>query len=103
MRFRFVVVGPAQIYDFEAHAVGLRSTWLINCIELKQECIPVGCVPPALYRTGGVLPDKDPPPTGQRPPPPPDRQTSVKTGGNNFTRESVFQLNVLYTHTLRPF
>ena len=26
----------------------------------KQECIPVGCVPPALYCTGG-LPDRDPP------------------------------------------
>ena len=39
---------------------------------LKQECIAVGCVPPALYRGGGVLPDKDPPGQrhpGQRPPP----------------------------------
>ena len=37
---------------------------------LKQECIPVGCVPPALYRMGG-LPDRQPPPDrdppGQRP------------------------------------
>ena len=38
----------------------------------KQECIPVWCVPPALYRTGclcpkGVLPNRDPP--GQRPHP----------------------------------
>ena len=35
---------------------------------IKQECIPVGCVPPALYRTGvsvwGVSLDRDPP--GQR-------------------------------------
>ena len=30
----------------------------------QQECIPVGCVPPAHYRTGG-LHDRDPP--GQRP------------------------------------
>ena len=22
----------------------------------EQECIPVGCVPPALYRTGGLCP-----------------------------------------------
>ena len=28
---------------------------------VKQECIPVGCVPPAVYRTGGVCPG-DPPP-----------------------------------------
>ena len=38
------------------------------CIE-KQECIPVGCVPPARYHTGvsqGDLPDRDP--HGQRPP-----------------------------------
>ena len=32
----------------------------------KLECIPLGCVPPARYRTGG-LPDRDPP--GQSPPP----------------------------------
>ena len=45
----------------------------------RQECIPVGCVPPALYRKGG-LPDREPP--GQIPPgqkPPVDRQTPVKT------------------------
>ena len=24
-------------------------------LTVKQECIPVGCVPPALYRTGGGL------------------------------------------------
>ena len=33
----------------------------------EQECIPVGCVPPARNRTAvGGLPDRDPP--GQRPP-----------------------------------
>ena len=36
----------------------------------EQECITVGCVPPARYRTGGLspgdLPNRDPP--GQRPP-----------------------------------
>ena len=46
----------------------------------KQECVPVGCVQPARYRTGGLA-DRDPPgqrspprtetPSGQRPPPPP--------------------------------
>ena len=31
---------------------------------IRQECIPVGCIPPALYRTrgGGSLPDRDLPP-----------------------------------------
>ena len=42
----------------------------------KQECIPIGCVPPASNRMGGLL-DRDPPgqrvpwteiPPGQRPP-----------------------------------
>ena len=33
--------------------------------QTKQECIPVGCVPPTLYILGGVS-DTDPP--GQRPP-----------------------------------
>ena len=33
----------------------------------KQECIPVGCVPPARNHTVGGLPDRDPP--GQKPPP----------------------------------
>ena len=57
--------------------------------KIIQEFIPVGCVPPARYRTGG-LPDRDtpgqrPPPPGRRPsprrdrgPPPVDRQTPVK-------------------------
>ena len=52
----------------------------------QQECIPVGCVPPALYRTGG-LPNRDPPdrdPPGQRPcwketPLPPDRDPPGQT------------------------
>ena len=68
---------------------------------LKQECIPVGCVPPAHYRNGGVSvrhpldrdspwtakpldrepPNRDPLP-GQTPwtetPSPVDRQTPVK-------------------------
>ena len=26
----------------------------------NQESIPVGCIPSALYRTGGGLPDRDP-------------------------------------------
>ena len=47
---------------------------------MEQECIPVGCVLPALYRTGVGLHDRDPP--GQRPPvdkDPPPRDTSVWT------------------------
>ena len=58
---------------------------------LKKECIPVGCVPPALYR-GGCLTDKDPNldrdlprqrPPGQRTPPhrdPPAGQRPSWTG-----------------------
>ena len=50
--------------------------------EKKQECIPVGCVPPTCYHTGGGslsggvclggLPDRDPPPWTES-------QTGVKT------------------------
>ena len=46
-----------QIFDF-----GTKFSPWTQC---KQECIPVRCVPPARYRTGG-LHDRDPP--GQRPP-----------------------------------
>ena len=41
----------------------------IGHFKIKRECIPVGCVPPARYRTGG-LSNRDPPgqrPSGQRP------------------------------------
>ena len=45
----------------------------------KQECIPVGCVAPALYRTGGGgLPDRNPPgrrPQHTEPPPQVNRMT----------------------------
>ena len=54
--------------------------WVIIFI-LKQECIPVGCVPPTLYRTWGGLPGQRSPldrnPLGQRSPeqgPPRDQQ-----------------------------
>ena len=44
-------------------------SWYVS-LNGKQECIPVGCIPPAHYRTGGLcpvgLPNWDPP--GQRPP-----------------------------------
>ena len=60
----------------------------IGHFKIKRECIPVGCVPPARYRTGGLSNrdpldrdplgrdplDRDPspwtrtPPSGQRPP-----------------------------------
>ena len=40
-------------------------TFQLKIIFTKQECIPVGCVPPARYRTGGLChgdpPDRDPP------------------------------------------
>ena len=63
---------------------------------LEQECIPVGCVPPALHHTGGVSLDRNPQTEtplwtetllGQRPPPdkdlldrdpPPDRDPSLR-------------------------
>ena len=59
----------------------------------KQECIPVGCVPPTRYRTGGGLPNRNPPldrdppvrdPRSETPlldkdPTPVDRETPVKT------------------------
>ena len=40
-----------------------ESSWLYwTCgNEIKQECIPVGCVPPTLYCTRGVSLDRDPP------------------------------------------
>ena len=44
-------------------------------ILLKQECILVGCVPPARYRTGG-LPNRDPAPSA--PPPPGHRAPWTK-------------------------
>ena len=31
----------------------IKGAFTHNEIQVKQECIPVGCVPPALYRTGG--------------------------------------------------
>ena len=60
----------------------------------KQECIPVGCVPPALPPQGGGLRDKDLPWTRDPPPLPVDRmtdacenitlpQTSFADGNNN--------------------
>ena len=52
-------------------------------IKKKQECIPVGCVPPALYRRRVSLiehpPDRDPPGQRHPPPPPVNRKTPVKT------------------------
>ena len=58
------------------HPMGNFSTISKKC--KKQECIPVGCIPPAHYCTGGggvshmeTPPDRDPPdrdPPGQRPP-----------------------------------
>ena len=85
--------------------IAINGTWN----QIQQECIPVECVLPALYRTGGspwqrppwtkTSMDRNPPgqkPPGQRPPgqgtpPPVVRQTPVKTlpsqtlfaGGNN--------------------
>ena len=57
-------------------------------IRREQECIPVGCVPPARYHTGG-LPDRDTPgaetsppdrePPGQRHPLWTESQAGVKT------------------------
>ena len=82
------------------HSSILHTELLSHPEIIKQECIPVGCVLPARYRTGGLLDrdrpwtetplerlplDRDPP-LGQRPPhrqrprsPPVDRQTPVKT------------------------
>ena len=71
-----------------------RWTWEIHCVQVlkgsytsplvltqdiswltKQECFPLGCIPPALPLYGG-LPGQRPPdrnPLDKSPPPPPDR------------------------------
>ena len=48
----------------------LISHCLVTETIFVQECIPVGCVPPACYCTAGGLPGQRPPwtPVGQRPP-----------------------------------
>ena len=52
---------------FEAYSLYSNRQCLYECCKslTTQECISVGCVPPASYRAGG-LHDRDPP--GQRPP-----------------------------------
>ena len=86
-----IVLKKEQICDYLILAEGTFASgctqYLVNTTlrssnksqrYLKQESIPVGCVPPDRYCTEG-LPDRDPPdrdPTGQRYPPdrdPPDR------------------------------
>ena len=53
---------------------------LISCStkkhHIKQECIPVGCVPPALYHMGVSLTDRDRDPLLNRDPPLLDRDPS---------------------------
>ena len=42
----------------------LLSQWIPDLeieYNLKKECIPVGCVPPARYRLTEILLDRDPP------------------------------------------
>ena len=55
----------------------LRFSWTLISIIMytngtkascEQECIPVGCVPPAFYRRGVSLTETPTPPPGQRPP-----------------------------------
>ena len=53
-----VIDGQHQHKWFQSQL--LRTAWctiqFLNCdCHVKQECIPVGCVPPACYRTGGGL------------------------------------------------
>ena len=50
---------------------------------LKQECIPVGCVPPTLYRKGGSVSGGSLSMETYRGGSLSDRQTSF-AGGNNF-------------------
>ena len=52
---------------FESIKLFLLGLSDCDCVE---ECIPVGCVPPALYRKGGCLRDKDPSSLTETPPPP---------------------------------
>ena len=67
----------------------------------RQECIPVGCVPPALYRPGGSVSGG---PLSGRPPPPVGRQTLVtilpcpklRLRAVKITR--YFKLSIEYNH-----
>ena len=69
-------------------SVALDSSDLLKWkgTDVKQERIPVGCVPPAFYRTGGGLPYREPPPETPTPPPHshPWTETSFAGGNNNF-------------------
>ena len=51
--------------------------------KLKQESIPVGCVPPALHRTGSPL---QRPPEGRSPPPPEGDQHGTRQRGSAQAR-----------------
>ena len=60
--------GMLSCFVFFIHLICVYLSYLTRCQQNKlQECIPVGCVPPALYRTGG-LPDRDPSPWTETPP-----------------------------------
>ena len=71
--------------------VFLSSAHYLKQLEIKQECIPVGCVPPARYRMGGLCPggvfltetplDRDP----QTETPPDVEAPSTETPGTETT------------------
>ena len=97
-------------------------------LKRKQECIPVGCVPPDLYRTGGGLCPGDVSvqgglcpgglcqenPPGQRPLPPVNRMTSASknitlpqtsfAGGKNrhIPEKYVTSVQKMKTWKLKP-
>ena len=63
----FITIPLSDFLRHWAMSVALDSSDLLKWkgTDVKQESIPVGCVPPALYRTGG-LPYRDPPTPGQK-------------------------------------
>ena len=83
-------------------------------MNFEQECIPIECVTPALYRTGG-LPDRDPPwtetPPTPRQTPSPDRDPPGQTTlphhqvklsqhlivSNSFHSHKIFALDSVHT------
>ena len=81
----------------------IRLTASASLKQMGQECIPVGCVPPAHYRTVQRTPlDRDPP-SQTSPPlietPPVDKQTSVKTLPSQTINHQVGWLRIMHKDT----